>query len=333
MIPVNRPLLDGNESEYLQECITSGWVGSEGPFVKRFEEAFAAYLGRKYAIAVSSGTAALDIAVSALRPRYLRLPTMTIISCVRELERLEIPYDFVDSDPDTWNMTVPDDPFMAVHLWGLPVDISERSPLIEDCSQMLGQTYYGKKCGTLGSVSTFSFYPNKLITCGEGGMLATDDEWIARECRSLRDLYHGPRFHHARLGFNYRMSNLQAAVGLAQLEGIDRKIRRKRQIGERYNQGLKGLNVQLPQARTPYAENLYWVYPVVTDRPMATALKKQGIETRPFFYPLHLQPCLNGVGSFPVAEYLSSSGLYLPSGNGTTDEEIDQVIAAVRANA
>ena len=347
MIPVNRPLLDGNEAKYLQEAIASGWVSSDGPFVERFEHEFAAYLGRKHAIAVSSGTAALDIAVEALgigEGDEVIVPTLTIISCINQLLRNRAVPIFVDCDPATWNMARCSQlkrrpkAIMMVHLYGLPVDMDDdvifgyKIPVIEDASQMLGQAYKGRKCGTLGTISTFSFYANKLVTTGEGGMVVTDDDDLAVSCRSLRNLCHGKeRFHHNRIGWNYRMSNLQAAVGCAQLEKIDSHIARKRQMGELYNHLLAHTDVQLPVSRTDYAQNIYWVYPiVVNDRIdnewVLDELLSYGVSARTFFWPLHLQPISRISGSFPNAEYAAEHGLYLPSGLGTTDEEIHNVV-------
>jgi perosamine synthetase len=360
-IPVNEPLLNGNEKKYLQQCVDTGWVSSEGPFIGKFEADFARYLGRKHAIAVTNGTAALDAAVEALGIRagdQVIVPALTIISCITQLVRCGAVPVLVDAEPLTWNadiskieaaITAKTKAIMIVHLYGLPVDADPILALgrkyglkiIEDAAEMHGQTYRGRKCGTLGDVSTFSFYSNKIITTGEGGMIVTDDDGIAGECRSLRNLCFHPqqRFHHSRLGWNLRMTNMQAALGVAQLERIDDIIKLKRAMGGRYNDALGHLRhkIQLPVPRTDYAENIYWVYPLVLrdtvpyDAPqMMHALHEQGIGTRSFFWPLHEQPVLIEAGffhgqRFPVAEHAARRGLYLPSGVALRDSQIARV--------
>ena len=270
-------MLDGNEKKYLLECIDTGWISSEGPFIQRFEQEFAARMGRKHGIAVCNGTAALDAAVEALNigpGDEVILPTFTIISCIQQIVRSGATPVLVDSDPVTWNMAVSQieakitprtKAIMVVHLYGLPVemdpvlDLVQRHglKLIEDAAEMIGQTYRGRPCGSFGDLSTFSFYPNKHVTTGEGGMILTDDDALAETCRSLRNLCFLPskRFVHERLGWNLRMTNLQAALGLAQLERLDEFVARKRRMGARYTDLLAGVpGLQLPLARTDYAE-------------------------------------------------------------------------------
>src|SRR5687768_8978158 len=255
-IPVNEPVLDGNEKKYLNECIDTGWISSEGPFIREFEERFAKRVGRAHGIAVCNGSAALDAAAAALDLQpgdEVILPTFTIISCASAISRLGAVPVLVDCDPDTWNMDVSrieeritsrTRGIMAVHIYGLPVDmdplleLADRHGLdvIEDAAEMIGQTYRGRPCGSLGRISTFSFYPNKHVTTGEGGMIVTDDDALAERCRSLRNLTmkSSRRFIHDELGWNFRMTNLQAAVGLAQLERLDEFVPRKRRIFGRY---------------------------------------------------------------------------------------------------
>jgi len=359
-IPVNEPLLDGNEKKYLAECIKTGWISSEGPFVKRFEEEFAARMGRKHGIAVTNGTAAIDAAVEVLGigpDDEVILPTFTIISCVLQIIRSGATPVLVDSDPLTWNMDVSQieakitprtKAIMVVHIYGLPVDmnpvldICQRHglKLIEDAAEMIGQTYRGKPCGSLGDISTVSFYPNKHITTGEGGMILTDDDALAEQCRELRNLCFKPgkRFVHERLGWNLRMTNLQAALGVAQLERLDEFLEKKRWIGRNYNEVLADLpSVQLPLASTDYAENIYWVYGVVLDSSLSfdadeamRRLAKLGVGCRPFFYPMHQQPVLKQMGffdgeSYPVAERLYQRGFYVPSGLALSEDEMVQV--------
>lgn len=363
-IPVNTPLLDGNEKKYLLECIESGWISSEGPFVRQFEETFAARVARRHGIAVSNGTAALDAAVEALgigTGDEVILPTFTIISCIGQIVRAGATPVLVDSDPITWNMDVRQvaakitprtRAIMAVHIYGLPVDMDPLLELaarhglavIEDAAQMHGQTYKGRPCGSFGDLSTFSFYPNKHVTTGEGGMVLANDDKLADDCRSLRNLCFQPhkRFVHERLGWNLRMTNLQAALGLAQLERLDEFLARKRRMGARYDAALSALpGLQRPLANTDYARNTYWVYGLVLgeERNMKAEeamhqLAARGIGTRPFFCPMHWQPVLQHRGlfkgeSYPVAERLYTQGFYIPSGLGLTDAEQDKVCEAV----
>lgn len=362
-IPVNQPLLGEREKAYLLECIESGWVSSDGPFVSRFETAFAEKVGRRHGIAVANGSAALDVAVAALElpaGSEVIVPTFTIISCVSSLVRAGLRPVLVDAQPDTWNMDVAalegligprTSAIMAVHIYGLPVDMTPLLELghrhglrvIEDAAQMHGQTYHGRPCGSFGEVSTFSFYANKLITTGEGGMVLTDDDALAERCRSLRNLSFQAhrRFVHETLGWNYRISNLQAAVGLAQVERMDSLVARKRQIGRIYDAALQGARgVQRPKPSMEGAENAYWVYGLVLDDDVefaadeaARRLGALGVGTRPFFWPMHEQPVFQKSGLFagehhPVAERLARRGFYLPSGLGVSDADIE---AAARA--
>jgi len=366
MIPVNQPLLDGKEKQYLIDCIESGWISSEGPFIKAFEEKFAARFGRKHAIAVANGTAALDAAVEALGigpGDEVIMPSFTIISCVAQIVRNGAKPILIDSDPRTWNMDVAaiegkitprTKAIMAVHIYGLPVDMDPLLELarkhglkvIEDAAQMHGQTYKGRACGSLGDLSTFSFYPNKHITTGEGGMIVTDSDELAEQCRSLRNLCFKPerRFVHDRLGWNLRMTSMQAALGLAQLERLDEFVARKRHMGALYQELLGDIEgVNLPLASTDYAQNIYWVFGIVLDasRAMTGAevmkrLAEQGVGCRPFFYPMHQQPVLQSMGAVtgneacPVAEGLYERGFYIPSGMALTEEQIRTVAATVR---
>lgn len=364
MIPVNLPKLGQREQELLDECIQTGWISSEGAFVREFEERMAERVGRKFGIAVCNGTAALDVAVAALGigpGDEVIVPTFTIISCVHQIVRAGARPVFVDCDPETWNLRVDEleekitaktKAVMAVHIYGLPVDMDPLLELarkhdllvIEDAAEAIGQTCNSRACGSFGDISTFSFYPNKHVTTGEGGMVLTDDPDIADRCRSLRNLCFQPeqRFVHEELGWNYRMTNLQAALGVAQLERLDETVARKREIGHFYNDALGSQeHLQLPLPSTSYAENIYWVYGIVLKEScaldaaaMMAKLGNQGIGTRPFFWPMHQQPVLKKMGladdaSLPVAENLARRGLYLPSGLGTSDADLAKVVEAV----
>jgi perosamine synthetase len=373
MIPVNEPLLDGNEKKYLMQCIDTGWISSEGPFVREFEERMAARAGRRFGIAVTNGSTALDTAVSALgigRGDEVIMPTFTIISCAAAVVRAGAVPVVVDCDTLTWNMDVEKlknkiqteievkknrnlKAIMVVHIYGLPTDMNPIMELaekynlkiIEDAAEMHGQTYKGRPCGSFGDISTFSFYPNKHITTGEGGMIVTDDEVLAEKCRSLRNLCFQPdkRFVHEELGWNFRMTNLQAALGLAQLERLDEFVLRKRSMGRRYSELLSHIpGIQLPLSHTHYAENIYWVYGIVLkdDVPWDAeeAMKRLGkvkIGTRPFFWPMHEQPVFKKMGLFknerhPVAEQIARRGFYIPSGMALDKAQIEKVAEAVK---
>ncbi|MBA3341111.1 MAG: DegT/DnrJ/EryC1/StrS family aminotransferase [Gemmatimonadaceae bacterium] len=364
-IPVNEPVLDGNERKYLNECIDTGWISSEGPFIREFENRFADRVGRKHGVAVCNGSAALDAAAAALRITSgdeVILPTFTIISCASAISRLGATPVVVDCDQATWNMDVSKiesritprtRAIMVVHIYGLPVDMDPvlelaaryGLSLIEDAAEMLGQTYRGRPCGSFGDISTFSFYPNKHVTTGEGGMIVTDDEALAERCRSLRNLAFQParRFVHEELGWNFRMTNLQAAVGLAQLERLDEFVARKRAIFDAYTRLLSGASgIQLPVASTDYATNANWVYGLVlTDAVPFDAgeairrMADRGVGCRPFFWPMHEQPAYLKDGLFagerhPCAERIARRGFYIPSGLALTEEQIARVAAAVR---
>lgn len=361
MIPVNEPLLNGNEKKYLDECIDTGWISSEGPFIKVLEDNLAKKVNRKHGVAVSNGSVALDLAIAVLgigEGDEVIMPTFTIISCAAAIVRAGAKPVLIDADSRTWNMNVDKikdkitprtKAIMVVHIYGLPVDmdaimeIAKKNNLkvIEDAAEVIGQTFKGKPCGSFGDVSTFSFYPNKHITTGEGGMVLVDDEDLAKKSREYRNLCFIPprRFIHEDLGWNYRMTNLQAALGVAQLERLHEFIVKKRQIGEWYNLLLADLAdfIELPLSKTEYSENIYWVYSVVLKDNIPfdaleamNRLAKLGVGTRPFFYPMHLQPVFKKMGLFkneqyPIAENIAERGFYLPSGLALTENQAQEV--------
>jgi perosamine synthetase len=364
-IPVNEPSLDGNERKYLLECIDTGWISSEGPFIRRFEEEFAKRVGRKFGVAVANGSVAIDAAVAALGigpGDEVIMPTFTIISCAAAVVRAGAIPVLVDCDPTTWNMDVDQvesritsrtRAIMPVHIYGLPtdmgklLDIAKRHSLaiIEDAAEMHGQTYRDQPCGSFGEISTFSFYPNKHITTGEGGMIVTDDPALAERCRSLRNLCFKPeqRFVHDELGWNFRMTNLQAALGVAQLERLSDFVERKRTMGRVYTEHFSQLTqVELPHARTDFAANIYWVYGLVLKdevpfdaKAAMSKLAEVGVGTRPFFWPMHEQPVFRRRGMFegeryPVAERLARRGFYIPSGLALTTAQLEEVVRRVK---
>jgi perosamine synthetase len=366
MIPVNRPLLDGNEKKYLAECIDSGWISSEGPFVKRLEADVAAVAGCAHGVAVCNGSAALELAIAALRigpGDEVILPAFTIISCAAAIVRAGATPVVVDCQPDTWNMepalvavkiTARTKAIMVVHIYGLPVDMDPIVALarqhglfiIEDAAQQLGQRYKGKPVGSLGDIATVSFYPNKHVTTGEGGMVLTGDAALAERCRALRNLCFDAerRYIHRELGWNFRISNLQAAVGVAQVERLGETLAQKRRIGRWYQDCLASHPLlRLPVERTGYAENIYWVFGVTLDATVpfdaAGAIARlcaKGVDARHFFWPMHLQPVLLDRGLFagvqcPNAEWIARRGFYLPSGAGLTEAEADESAVALKA--
>ena len=363
MIPVNEPVIGAAERAYVQECLETGWVSSAGRFIDEFEQAWAGYCGMRHGVAVANGTVALELAVWALElppGSEVIMPTFTIVSCALAATRSGCVPVLVDADPQTWCMdtsaieeriTERTRAIMPVHIYGHPVDmdavreVARRHGLrvIEDAAEAHGATYRGSRCGGLGDLSCFSFYANKIVTTGEGGMVLTDDDALAERLRSGRNLCFRDdrRFWHTEDGFNFRLTNLQAALGLGQVERIDELVARKREIGARYTTGFAGLPLQLPVERE-WAENVYWMYGVVVDEAtgmtaadVAGRLAERGVQTRPFFIGMHEQPVFRERGLFtgerhPVAERLARQGLYLPSGLALTDDQQDAVIAAVR---
>jgi perosamine synthetase len=354
------------------ECLRTGWVSSAGRFIEEFERGWASYCGMKYGIAVSNGTTALQVAARGigLSPGdEVIMPTFTIISCALAVIECGAVPVLVDSDPRTWCMDVRQieakisprtKAIMPVHIYGHPVDMDPILELarkhnlhvIEDAAEAHGAEYLSgregqspvwKRCGGMGDVSCFSFYANKLITTGEGGMVLTNDAEIAQRARSLRNLCFLPerRFYHTELGYNYRLTNIQAAMGLAQLERFEEILAKKRWIGGQYTERLSGLSMlQLPVEES-WARQVYWMYGLVLDESagmdaveFARLLQEHGVETRPFFLGMHEQPVSWDRGlfkgeSYPVAERIARQGLYLPSGLALAAEQLQAVCFAI----
>jgi perosamine synthetase len=364
MILVNEPDLSGNELKYLQECIETNWISSEGPFVKKFESEFARKVERKHGMTVVNGSVALDLALKAIgitKGDEVILPAFTIISPAASVVRLGATPVLVDSSLEDWNMdttqieekiTPKTKAIIIVHIYGLPVkmdpllEIAKRNNLhvVEDAAEMHGQSYYHRPCGSFGDISTFSFYPNKHLTTGEGGMIVCDDDELSEKVRYYRNLCFNTerRFKHYELGTNARFTNLQAAVGLAQLERLDGFVNRKRKMGHYYLNAFKELTeVHLPPRSTEYAENIFWIFGLILKKEspksvesVADKLHESGIHTRPFFYPMHLQPVFNQMGLFtneqyPVAEFMAERGFYIPSGLNLKEEQLQTVSKAV----
>ena len=361
-IPVNIPKIFKEDKHNISSCLKENWISSEGSFVKEFEYKFSKFNERKYGIAVSSGTAALEIALKCLNLKKnseVIIPTFSIISTALCVVKLGLKPILVDADLQNWNM-IPNEIIKKInkktkaiintHIYGFPVDMKEilkiakkrKIKIIEDAAEMIGQKYKNKKCGSFGDVSTFSFYANKHITTGEGGMILTNDVKIYEKCKSLRNLCFGEgnkRFNHDDIGWNYRMTNLQAALGCGQLNNISWILKRKREIGKRYHSKLKNnKSIFIQNLSNEYSKNIFWIVGVLIRK--KTNLKRDSlvkkmlnhkIQTRNFFYPMHKQTIFKKMNIFkdktnyPNAEYLSKNGFYLPSGLGIKNFEIDYI--------
>ena len=361
-IPVNVPKIFNQEKINVKKCLEEGWISSEGKYVKKFEQTFSKYNKRIYGIAVSSGTAALEISMKSLNLRKgdeIIIPTFSIISTALCVIKLGLKPILVDSDLKTWNMdsaqvikkiTKKTKAIIITHIYGFPVDMkmilkvakAKNIKIIEDSAEMIGQTYFKRKCGSFGDLSTFSFYANKHITTGEGGMILTNNKKLYDKCKSLRNLCFGSgvnRFNHDDIGWNYRMTNLQAALGCGQLQNIYKIIKRKREIGRRYISILNKCNkIYIQPYKLNYSKNIFWVFGVLLKKNINISrdqiikrLYNYNIQTRNFFHPMHKQKIFQKMKLFSKkqkflnAEYLSKYGFYLPSGLGITNNEIDFV--------
>jgi perosamine synthetase len=360
-IPVCEPLLLGNELEYVTQAVAKGWISSSGGFVNDFERKFAEHLGVRHAVTTCNGTAALHLALVAagIGPGdEVIVPTFTMIASLTAVCYTGATPVLVDCERDTFNLDLRavaeklserTRAIMPVHIYGLPCDMDPLLELarargilvLEDAAEAIGSRYKGRACGALGELGCFSFFANKVITTGEGGMVVTDDDALAEKLRYYKNLCFpltGPRrYVHEHIGFNYRMPNTAAAIGLAQLERVDDYVARRRENARRYNLRLEGQRgVTVPVAR-PWATNSYWMYSVLIednfgpsrDEVMAR-LSERGIETRSFFVPMHQQPALAAYGcdvsgSYPNSEHVSPRGMYLPSGSGLSEEQIERV--------
>lgn len=363
-LPVSSPSITVEDVEAVARCVRDGWISSEGPQVKEFESQFASLIGRKYGVAVSNGTAAIDIALEALSVGpgdEVILPSFTIVSCLNQILRSGAKPVFIDALPDTWNLdpvaveealTPQTKAIIVVHLYGLPADIDvimefasiRGIPVIEDAAEAHGQHLNGKPLGSYGDLSTFSFYSNKLITTGEGGMLLTDDQDLAERAQSLRNLAFRPnqRFVHDDIGWNYRLTAMQAALGLSQIARIDELLAFKQHVGKHYQKLLAGVEgIELPTSSYRGSLNVYWVFGVVlrdfipvSAKEIMAALHDIGVGTRPFFFPLHRQPVLQQYGygaqrALPVSENLGERGFYIPNGADLTPNDQQRVVESL----
>jgi perosamine synthetase len=357
MIPVAEPSLGEGELNNVIEAVKSGWVSSKGKFIEEFEENFSSYCGRKYGVATSNGTVALHLALKALGigdGDEVIVPDLTFVAVANAVTYCNARPVFVDSHPDYWcidpekideKITPKTKAIIPVHLYGHPCDVDQIMKIaedhdlyvVEDAAEAHGAEYKGKKVGSFGDISCFSFYGNKIITTGEGGMCLTNDEDLAEKMRILRDHGMNPnkRYWYDIVGFNYRMTNLQAGVGVAQLKKLDEFIEKKRQIAKRYSEGLKDLEDEEVIKLHPemsWAKCVYWMYCILVEDKFGMSrddlmkrLEENGIETRPFFYPMHVMPPHKNNEEFPVAERISRKGANLPSGSLLEEEEIKYI--------
>ncbi|MBW7959588.1 MAG: DegT/DnrJ/EryC1/StrS family aminotransferase [Candidatus Promineofilum sp.] len=361
LIPVAEPVFIGNEKTYVADCIDSTWISSSGKYIRLFEESFAEFCGVEHAVSCSNGTVALHVALLGLGVEpgdEVIIPTLTYVATANAVTYCGATPVLVDSEPVTWNM----DPMLieslvtsrtkgiiVVHLFGHPVDmdpimaIAEKYGLfvLEDAAEAHGAEYKGRRAGSIGHAATFSFYGNKIITTGEGGMVVTNDDGLAARMRQLKGqgMQPGSRYWFPIVGYNYRMTNIEAAIGLAQLEQIDWHLARRRENAQWYAEFLGDCELVCLQPEMPWAKNVYWINSVVlgesvrlTRDEVMDALAAKSIETRPFFYPMHVLPIyehLTGPEGYPVADMLSSRGINLPSSAKLTREDVARVSSAL----
>lgn len=355
-IPVAEPVFIGSEKEYVLDCIDTTWISSKGKYIQKFEEGFANFCEVKYAVSCSNGTVALHLALLALGIRKgdeVIVPTFTYVATANSVMYVGAKPVFVDSDPVYWNIdpkkieeaiTEKTKAIIVVHIYGHPADIEPIRKIadkyglhiIEDAAEAHGARYLGKSTGSLGDIATFSFFGNKIITTGEGGMITTNNDSFAEIITQLKGQGLDPikRYWFPVIGYNYRMTNIQAAIGLAQLEKIDWHLAQRKRIFKTYHKILGGFDQIDFQPEMPGCENSYWMTSIVLgdnlpERDLVMELLfKRGIETRPFFYPMHILPMYQRYTkgqNFPVANQVSKRGLNLPSSSKLTDEDINYI--------
>ncbi len=361
MIPVCEPTLSGKELEYVTDCLKTGWISSMGKYISQFEEKFSAYCGVQQGVACCNGTAALHLAIEACRigkGDEVIVPTFTMVASANAVLYSKAKPVFVDSEPETWNIDVAKieekitqhtKAIMPVHIYGHPVDMKPLLKLadkynlyvIEDAAEAHGAEYYGRKVGGWGQIAAFSFYANKIITTGEGGMVITNDHKLAERAKQLRNHFFGePRFLHQEVGYNYRMTNIQGAIGLAQLEKLDQFVDARRRNAKAYNAFLKNVEGLTLPPEKEWAKNVYWMYGLLINKErfgrskdeVMKGLYKLGVDTRSFFIPMHKQPIFKDLqqgDECPIADQLAQEGLYLPSSSSLSQEQIATVCDAL----
>jgi perosamine synthetase len=362
MIPVFAPWLSENVRRYVLDCVESGWISSLGEYVPRFEREFARFCEVRHAVATSNGTTALHLALATLGigpGDEVLVPDLTFVATANVVRYTGATPVLVDAHPVTWALDVEDAArkvtartraIIPVHIYGHPADLdavlvlarTHGLQVVEDAAEAHGARYKGRRVGGLGQIGAFSFYGNKIITTGEGGMVVTDDPALAQRAAFLRDHAMDPhrRYYHPEIGFNYRMTNIQAAIGCAQMEQVEAILDRRKTIATTYQAELAGIPGLTPPPAEPWAESVYWMYSVLVEPAFGRSrdavregLRARGIDSRPFFVPLHELPPYRSAAPFPVATALAAKGINLPSGTGLRPEEISQVGDALRALA
>lgn len=348
-IPVYKPSISGNEKKYVNECLNSSWISSKGEFIEKFELKFSKYLGVKHSSTVSNGTVAIHLALKALdldKDDEIIVPSFTYIASVNAIDYIGAKPVFVDSKKDTWNLDVNEvekkitkntKAILAVHLYGAACDMDKllilckkhSIYLIEDTAEAFGSKYNDKYLGTFGDISTFSFFGNKTITTGEGGMVCTNNKILFENVNKLKNqgLSNEKEYWHDVLGFNYRMTNICAAIGLAQLENADSTISKKIQISKIYKRELSGQGLKF-QCQPLKSIHSQWMFSILASsntlrEKIRNDLKSKGVETRPFFNPAHIMPVFKTSDKFKIAEFISERGINLPS---YPDLKEDQII-------
>ena len=360
IIPVSNPLTTINDAKSVYDVVKNGWISSSGKNIKLFENKLAKFVNRKFACAVSSGTAALEIAVKSLelnKNDEIIMPSFTIISNAISIIKNSAKPVLIDSDLQTWNIKIEDiekkitkktKAIMIPHIYGFPCEMDKiikickkkKLFLIEDAAEMIGQNYNEKPCGCFGDISTFSFYANKHITTGEGGMLFTNNSKLNEKFNLLKNLNFGKkeRFNHTDISWNYRLTNMQATLGLSQFKRIKQIVKKKREIGNFYfNKFKNNKNIIIQPNKLKYAKNIYWIFGIILKSKnkkfrenFQKKLLLKKIETRPFFVPMHKQDIFIKKGyfkneSYPISEFLSSNGFYIPTGLNLSKKELNYI--------
>lgn len=357
---VAAPVLSGNEKKYVNDCLESTWISSAGKYINEFEQSFATYVGVKHAISCSNGTVALHVPLLALDigpEDEVIVPTLTYIATANAVSYVGAKKVLVDCDPQTWAINLDDlkrkitpktKAIMVVHLYGHPADMDpiieiankNKIHIIEDCAESIGATYKDKMTGSFGIISTFSFFGNKVITTGEGGMIVTNDDALNSKMRILKGQGMDPnrRYWHPVVGYNYRMTNIQAAIGLAQLEQVDKFLEHRRELAKWYNEDLSSLKNEITMPyEASWAKHCYWMYTILVNKNdndnrnhLMNFLADHGIETRPIFYPMHQMPPHYSNLAFPKADDISSRGINLPTHVGLTREDISFISSKIK---
>lgn len=352
LIPVAEPVLTGRELKYVKECFDTNWISSLGGFILEFEKQFSSYCGTDYGITTSNGTTALHLALHTLgigRDDEVLVPNLTFIAPANAVAYCGAKPILVDIEPDTWNIdpnkieskiTSKTKAIIPVHLFGHPCDMDSILKIarkynllvIEDCAEAHGSLYKNRKVGSFGTISCFSFYGNKIITTGEGGICLTNDPVLAKKLNFLKDhcMDSNKRYWHPEVGFNYRITNIQAAIGLGQLEQIDYFLQRKRENAKLYSSLLQNCTKIVLPVEKDYARHSYWMYSILLDESLEVGrimekMRELGVDSRPFFHPISTLPPFRSHNKFEVSERIARQGLTLPSGTNLSAEQIGYI--------